>query len=107
MKKGETQRLDKGCTILGSFDELPFVETGHLEIDDDTFIVTYTDGLTDVQDKDEVYFDEDRLEAFVKENAHLPPQDFNDTLYQHLESFKGDMPFPDDFTLMTCKIFNG
>ena len=106
-KNGATQRLEKGCTILGAFDELPLVEIGHLEIDEDTFIVTYTDGLTDVQDKEEAYFDEDLLEAFVNENANLTAKDFNDTLYKHVENFKGDMPFPDDFTLMTCKIFNG
>lgn len=105
MMNGETQFLTKGCTILGSFENLPFVETGHLELTDDAFIITYTDGLTDVQNEKEEYFDENLLEDFVKKNYEQPLYDFNKKLYDHIDQFRGEQPFPDDFTLLTGKIF--
>ena len=103
---GTTELLSKGCTILGSFEDLPVVEIGHLELTDDAFIVTYTDGLTDVQNEEANYFDEVLLEDFVKENINQPPAEFNKSLYEHIDQFRGSQPFPDDFTLLTGKIFN-
>ncbi len=103
---GTTQLLTKGCTILGSFEDLPVIETGHLQLDDDAFIVTYTDGLTDVQNEKEEYFDEKLLENFVQENGNQSCDDFNKKLYDHIDQFRGEQPFPDDFTLLTGKIFN-
>jgi sigma-B regulation protein RsbU (phosphoserine phosphatase) len=90
---------------LGSFEDLPFVETGHLELTDDAFIISYTDGLTDVQNEQNEYFDENLLENFVKKNYEQPLSDFNKKLYDHIDQFRGNKPFPDDFTLLTGKIF--
>jgi sigma-B regulation protein RsbU (phosphoserine phosphatase) len=106
MMNGETQLLTKGCTILGSFEDLPFVETGQLKLTDDAFIITYTDGLTDVQNEQEEYFDENLLETFVKRNYEQPLPEFNKKLYDHIDQFRGAKPFPDDFTLLTGKIFS-
>jgi sigma-B regulation protein RsbU (phosphoserine phosphatase) len=106
MMNGETQLLTKGCTILGSFEDLPFVETGHLQLTDDAFIITYTDGLTDVQNDEEEYFDEQMLEEFVRKNYEQPLPVFNKKLYDHIDKFRGEKPFPDDFTLLTGKIFS-
>lgn len=106
LMNGKTQLLTKGCTILGSFEDLPVIETGHLHLDDDAFIVTYTDGLTDVQNEKEEYFDENLLENFVKENDTQSCKEFNKKLYDHINQFRGEQPFPDDFTLLTGKIFN-
>lgn len=102
---GTTQLLTKGCTILGSFEKIPVIETGHVEIVDDAFIVTYTDGLTDVQNSKEEYFDEILLEKFVQENVVESCSIFNKKLYAHIDSFRGEEPFPDDFTLLTGKIY--
>ena len=106
MMNDTTQLLDKGCTILGSFEDLPVIETGHVKLESDAFIVTYTDGLTDVQNENEAYFDEKLLENFVKENGQHSCADFNKLLYDHIDDFRGKQPFPDDFTLLTGKIFN-
>ena len=106
MMNGTTQMLTKGCTILGSFEKIPVIETGHLKLDGDALIVTYTDGLTDVQNEKEQYFDEELLEKFVKNNNEYSSADFNKKLYDHIDQFRGDLPFPDDFTLLSGKIFN-
>ena len=103
--KGKVILLDKGCTILGSFLELPEVEVGEELIDDEAIILTFTDGLTDIKDVHENYFDEDMLASFALSNSKLPTKEFNDQLLQKIEAFKGEESYPDDFTVLTCKIF--
>ena len=103
---GETQLLKKGSTILGSFKELPEVEEGHIQINGEALILTFTDGLTDIQNEKEEYFDEDLLSVFVKEHYQSSATEFNEKLMEHIERYKGDRSYPDDFTLLTCKIFD-
>lgn len=102
---GKVILLDKGCTILGSFTDLPEVEVGHERVDDEAIILTFTDGLTDIKDEHENYFDESMLASFALSNNKLPTQEFNDQLLKKIEAFKGEENYPDDFTVLTCKIF--
>ncbi|MEL6863963.1 MAG: PP2C family protein-serine/threonine phosphatase [Bacteroidota bacterium] len=103
---GQLHALDKGCTILGSFKELPGVEIGRLELIEEATIVTFTDGLTDLQAENGEYFDEQMLQDFVREHQTFSAKVFNDRLLRHIEQFKGDQTYPDDFTVLTCKIFS-
>lgn len=97
--------LDKGCTILGSFTELPTVEVGQAIINEEAIILAFTDGLTDIKDTDENYFDEEMLSSFALSNAELSAQNFNDKLLGKIDDFIGEEAYPDDFTVLTCKIF--
>ncbi len=105
--QGELSTLNKGCTILGAFDEIPHLEVGQLILDDDALIISYTDGLSDIQNETGVYFDEEQLFPFVKENSNLSADDFNNKLQNKLEKFKGENPFPDDVSVLTCRIHKG
>ena len=105
--KGELLQLDKGCTILGAFDEITTLEVGTLQLDDDALIVLYTDGLTDIQNDQGVFFDESELHPFVIKNRELDVETFNEKLQEKIENFKGDKPFPDDVSVLTCKIHKG
>lgn len=106
MMNGAAQLLSEGCTILGAFEELPFVKIGHLKLDKGAFLVTYTDGLSDVKNDENQYFDEHLLEDFVVKNYTQSPTEFNKMLYAHIDEFKGKQPFPDDFALLTGKFSN-
>lgn len=97
--------LDKGCTILGSFQELPEVEIGYFNVESDAMILSFTDGLTDLVDPNGEYFSEKMVCDFVKANYNHSASDFNDLLMERLEVFKGERNYPDDFTVLTCKIF--
>ena len=101
---GEIHMLTKGCTILGSFTELPEVEVGELHLPHDSTIFTFTDGLTDIRNEKGEYFDEDILRVFVPVNSHLRAQEFNESLMHQLERFMDEKTYPDDFTVLTCKI---
>ncbi|KGE88854.1 MAG: GAF domain-containing SpoIIE family protein phosphatase [Phaeodactylibacter xiamenensis] len=102
---GQVQLLDRGCTILGSFPELPELEVGAVNLDGEAIILTFTDGLTDLQNEKEEYLNEQQLYSFVRSNYKLTATDFNQKLMGYLEAFKGENIYPDDFTVLTCKIF--
>jgi len=97
--------LDKGCTILGSFQELPELEVGVQKIEDEAIIFSFTDGLTDLTNDEGEFLNEKMVQDFALENYRLPASDFNAGLMERIEQFKGDANYPDDFTLLTCRIF--
>ncbi len=97
--------LNKGCTILGSFKKLPEVEIGRLAVEGNAVIFAYTDGITDLKDPSGEFLDEKVLHLYVRNNYLLPPMDFNRRLMEQIERFKGNQTYPDDFTMLTCRIF--
>lgn len=100
------QLLDKGTTLLGCFDPLPFLETEEVQIEEDALLLIYTDGLTDIQDEKGEYLGTEFLEKFVPQYTHLSVADFNQQLLQMTDGLVGqDQEYPDDFTVLTCKIF--
>lgn len=103
--EGKLIKLDRGCTILGAFEEIPEIEVGSLIIEKEALIVTFTDGLSDVQNSAGEYFNEESLYDFALNNCELSAKGFNDTLLEHIDEYRGDQPFPDDFSVLTCKIF--
>ncbi len=97
--------LKAGCTILGSFEELPEIEIGEVTIGEPALLLTYTDGLIDLQNKEGAYFDDLMVKDFVSRNYHLSAHEFNKQLHQRLNDFKGEEEYPDDFAVLTTKFF--
>lgn len=100
-----TVLLKDGCTILGSFQELPNIQVGEYVVTEPSLILTYTDGLIDLKNPEGDYFDENMVEDFVKTNHHLSAAEFNHQLQERLNTFKADGAYPDDFTVLTTKFF--
>ena len=105
VNEGELNLLNKGCTILGSFEDLLEVEVGCLTVDGEAIILAFTDGLTDLQNEMGEFLNEEMLYAFVRNNYKLSATEFNRSLMARLEGFKGGKGYPDDFTVLSCKIF--
>lgn len=103
--QGKIQRLEKGCTILGAFPKIPSIEFGEIFLEDDALFLLYTDGLTDLQNKEGAYFDDNHVADFIRKNNKLPVEDFNKRLMDTVSEFKGDMPFPDDISVLTGRVF--
>ena len=106
LMKGEVTPLKTGCTVLGWLPELPFLEVGNVCLDDEALIFSYTDGLTDIRNKSGEEFSEEKLIAFLRENALSGARELNTKLLAHIETFRERQPYPDDITVLTCKIFN-
>ena len=90
--------LNKGTTILGIFEELPKVEFGSITIKPDTTIVSFTDGLSEMEDEDGSQFGQKRLTEFALLHYHLSPETFNKLLYESVSKFKGNVLFNDDIS---------
>jgi len=106
LSKGEVTLLDKGTTILGVFNKLPFVNEQEIALPPDAMLFAYTDGLTETASEDSEEYGSDRLQQF------LQSQDVNDqgklhaNLYEELNQFKGKTRFPDDITYWSCVTSN-
>jgi len=101
----EITRLDKGCTVIGAFEKLPEIEETKIDLEHEALILTFTDGLADLQNSDGAYFDDDKTENFVKDNADLSVKDFNDRLLTEINTFRGEEDYSDDIAVLTCKIY--
>jgi phosphoserine phosphatase RsbU/P len=102
---GQVVRLTNGTTILGHFDELPFLEIGGICLRSEAFLFSYTDGLTDVRNDSDEDFNDDMLVEFLQDNAHLSAHEINQKLLHHVDIFKGKQPYPDDITVLSCRVF--
>ena len=102
---GKVQMLRKGCTIIGAFEQLEQVDEGTIPINQETLLLTFTDGLTDLQNDHGKYFDEDQLSTFIEKNHALNAAQFNNALMKEITSFSNGNLFPDDIAVLTCKLF--
>jgi sigma-B regulation protein RsbU (phosphoserine phosphatase) len=95
--------LKLGTTMLGVFDELPFLNQGEVDIEPGSLIVNYTDGLMDHEHSNKNWGEESLIE-FIKKQGHLPPNDFNELLMNHINLVIKGKPI-DDVTLLTLRVF--
>jgi len=102
----ELKELDKGCTVIGAFDELPEIEEEVIQLHDDALILAFTDGLAELRDKNGEFFEADKISDFVNKNANKSAKEFNDCLLTEINNFKGEQEYSDDIAIITCKIYN-
>ena len=99
----EIQLLDQGCTILGMFEMLPFINIGELKIPQGALLINYTDGLTEASNDKGELFEVEGLLTFIEKNHNSPLNVFNHDLVEHINTFKGSDDFDDDLTLLTVR----
>lgn len=99
------QLLETGTTVLGSIDKLPVLEVGHVVLPTEALLITYTDGLTDLLSPAGEAFEEDILHQFARRQYARSASDFNQNLLDYLEEFREGNPYPDDLTILSCRIF--
>jgi sigma-B regulation protein RsbU (phosphoserine phosphatase) len=63
-------------------------------------LVLYTNGVTEAQNGQEVFFGKERLLEVVRSNLGLLAQDVQDALLAKVHEFVGDAPQFDDTALM-------
>lgn len=97
------KRLDKGCPFIGAFEHLPFVTEEKVDLSSESLLLSFTDGLVELKNDAGHYFDDTKVESFVRDHMHLSTEAFNDALLQEIESFKGVDDYSDDIAILTCK----
>jgi len=104
LQDGSVTELTKGCTILGYFRELQEVEVGVVDIPGEAFLLCFTDGLIDIQNEQGKYYEINQLKDFAQRHTACSATEFNEKLLTHLQIFQKEPDFPDDFTLLTCRV---
>jgi phosphoserine phosphatase RsbU/P len=100
---GEVELLDQGCTILGMFDTLPYINFGEVKLAPGAVIINYTDGLSEASNNEGKMFDTEGLMQFAKANQQMELSGFNAKLIEHVIAYKQDNDFDDDITLLTLR----
>ncbi|MES2809787.1 MAG: PP2C family protein-serine/threonine phosphatase [Bacteroidota bacterium] len=102
--EGEAVPLKLGTTMIGAFDQLPFINQGEIDIEPGSLLVNYTDGLLDFEPSGDRVWDEEHLTEFILANGNLSPDAFNQALMDHLNIGIKGKPI-DDITILTLRIF--
>jgi sigma-B regulation protein RsbU (phosphoserine phosphatase) len=102
--KGEVIQLKLGTTMIGVFEELPFLNQGEIDIDPGSLIFNYTDGLMDYDTPGVQIWNEEKLLKFLIQHGKLSPDHLNNSLLDHVNSITKGKAI-DDITLLTLKIF--
>lgn len=102
-KTKKTELLEAGTTILGAFEELPFLEIGERENLENFTMHLYTDGLTESMNPQEEEYGEERFQKFVDSHLGMNPAGFHREFFSQMQEFSKDVPLRDDLTLLSLK----
>ena len=97
--------LDKGCSLLGIINPLPFLENETLLVSAQSILFAYTDGLTDTVNSKDDNLSIKEIENILSIHKNATSDNINVAMMKYLGEFKGEMPFTDDIAMLTCKFF--
>lgn len=103
-KNGKVLLLEKGTTVLGIFEELPFINEGIIDYKDEAFIYAYTDGLTEAQNSSGEEYGDEKLMYFIMKNIDKLDADLNQLIKDNVDAYRGEVPYHDDVTMLSCWI---
>ena len=93
------QELHRTGIPLGILDGASWTK-GSVDLAPGDVLVLYTDGVTEAQNAQEAFFDEERLLEVVQTNLGNSAQSMQDALMAQVTTFVGNAPQSDDITLM-------
>ncbi|MBK8831420.1 MAG: PP2C family protein-serine/threonine phosphatase [Saprospiraceae bacterium] len=104
IQNGTITRLESGCTIIGAFETLPEIQMGEVKLTHPGTLFACTDGLTDIVNDLEQYFDESHLLPILQgADKAISAEEINEALMLEVDRFRGSRPYPDDIAVLTCK----
>lgn len=103
--KNQSVRLESSCSFIGAFEKLTNIREEQLPLDEETMILCFTDGLTDLSNDAGEFFGDKAIESFVDKHYNLSPESFNAALLHEIDSFRGELEISDDIAVLTCKIY--
>ncbi|MFN3530414.1 MAG: PP2C family protein-serine/threonine phosphatase [Bacteroidia bacterium] len=99
----EITELREGTTILGMFDELPFLSVGKIQLRAGDMITAFTDGVSEVNDYRGRVFDMANWLLSDAKHVHEPIKSLHKELVKALIRHKGDRNFDDDLSLLSLR----
>ncbi len=103
-KKGEMIALTEGSTVLGAFDELPFINEGFIDNLDGFTLFAYTDGLTETENPKGEELGSEPIEDYFSKNYTKPLIEIHKDILDMADAFREAIPYRDDITMLSCKV---
>lgn len=67
-------------------------------------VVLYSDGITEAENEAGEEFENDRLDAILRDSASVPPNELRDRIAAAVDAFVGEAPQKDDQTLVIARL---
>jgi serine phosphatase RsbU (regulator of sigma subunit) len=101
---GETdvQYLEEGGAVLGVVAGAPY-QQGQVNIRPGDLLVVFSDGVIEATNSKGEQFDDERLEAVVKENVERTPVEIRAAILKSVHEFLGELSAQDDLTLIVAR----
>jgi len=100
---GALERLEAGGLPLGIQEAVRY-EAGTVILQSGDWLLIFTDGLVEAQDKAGQEYGEERLLDLLQSNSGVQPQDLLNRIMTSLDGFVGETPQHDDVTCMLIKV---
>jgi len=97
--------LDKGTIGLGMMDDLPFLNIGRHTIEPNSTLVMFTDGVIELENSKDEFFELERLVKLVQQYYPLSMEDLNNLIFSKLDEWRGTKRFVDDTAIFSCRFF--
>jgi sigma-B regulation protein RsbU (phosphoserine phosphatase) len=97
-------RLHSNTNMLGILDRLKPFEVQEISLEKDSLLLLFTDGLSELQNEKEQYFEDVALDQFGHLFHTMQPKHFNSKLVEQIQQYRGQMPIGDDITVMTIRV---
>lgn len=101
----EVTMLKDGTIGLGMLDELPFINIGEVTLKPNTTLISYTDGVVELENREETQFGLERLIKTVHSFYPLSMDDMNNLIFSKLDEWRGELPLVDDTAVFACRFF--
>jgi sigma-B regulation protein RsbU (phosphoserine phosphatase) len=95
---GNLQELDRTGVPLGILDGASWQQRTVRLVPDDALLM-YTDGITEAQDSEGGFFDEERLQGIARDDVGRSAAQLQDAVITAVRRFVGEAPQSDDITL--------
>ncbi|MGV3541285.1 MAG: PP2C family protein-serine/threonine phosphatase [Rufibacter sp.] len=95
--------LEEGCTMLGIFDELPFLSVTKVLVPPQSFVFCYTDGLTEVFNQEDDEFGVENTIKFLQCCRYVSSRNIHTQLLHEINTYSSGASFHDDITLLSCR----
>ena len=105
IRKGKIEQLHKDAPALGIILESVFKEK-IISLDQNDFMVVYSDGLTEAQNESGEFFGEARLIELMKNSESKSSAQLGEFILTNVDTFTGKNPAHDDLTLVVLKKVN-
>jgi sigma-B regulation protein RsbU (phosphoserine phosphatase) len=99
----EIQELTVGGTVVGMFPEMEY-EEATVELSSGDVLLAFTDGVPEAHNPGNEEFGEERLQALLRQIAHLPAGDISARIVAEMKRWIGDAEQYDDLTFIVMKM---